>query len=65
MSTDAKLNKAQLPKTIKSGGFLGALVGNFGGPLVKGLYSLMDHKEKIFLVTFQRLNNIEITKYFN
>ena len=35
MSTDIKLSKAQLPKMIQSGRFLGALLGKFVDPLIK------------------------------
>ena len=35
MQTDIKLSKAQLPKLIQSGGFLGALSGKLAGPLMK------------------------------
>ena len=35
MSTDIKRSKAQLSKIIQSGGFLGALLGKFAGPLMK------------------------------
>ena len=30
MSTDVKLSKAQLTKTIQSGGFLGSMIGHLG-----------------------------------
>ena len=33
MSMDIKLSKTKLPKIIQAGGFLGALFGNFAGPL--------------------------------
>ena len=35
MSTDAKLSKAQMPKIIQSGGFLGSLLSKLTGPLMK------------------------------
>ena len=35
MSADIKLRKAQLSKTIRSEGFLCALLGKFAGPLMK------------------------------
>ena len=35
MSTDIKFNKAQLKKSIKSGGFLGSLLSKIAGPLMK------------------------------
>ena len=35
MSTDIKLSKAQIFKIIKSGGFLGTLLGKIAGPLMK------------------------------
>ena len=35
MSTGIKLSKAQVFKTIQSGGFLGSLLNNVTGPLVK------------------------------
>ena len=35
MSTDAKLSKAQISKTIQSGEFLGSLLGKLAGPLTK------------------------------
>ena len=35
MSTDIKLNKAQIKKIIQSGGFLGSLLGKLAGPLMK------------------------------
>ena len=35
MSTDIKLNKAQISKIIKSGGFLGSLLSKLAGPLMK------------------------------
>ena len=34
-STDWKLSKAQITKTIKSGGFLGSLLSKLAGPLMK------------------------------
>ena len=40
MSTDIKLSKAQLPKIIQSGGFLGALLGKLASPLIKIAVSL-------------------------
>ena len=35
MSTDKKLSKALLTKIIQAGGFLGASLGKFAGPLMK------------------------------
>ena len=35
MSTDIKLSKAQISKTIQSGGFLGSLLSKIAGPLMK------------------------------
>ena len=35
MSTDIKLSKAQISEIIKSGGFLGTLLGKIAGPLMK------------------------------
>ena len=35
MSTDIKLSKSELSKIIKSGGFLGDLLGRLAGPLIK------------------------------
>ena len=35
MSTDIKLFKAQISKTIQSGGFLGSLLSKLAGPLMK------------------------------
>ena len=35
MSMDIKLSKAQLPKIIQSGRFLGALLGKLASPLMK------------------------------
>ena len=35
MSTDIKLSKTQLSKIIQSGGFLGSLLSNIAGPLMK------------------------------
>ena len=35
MSTDKKLSKAQISKTIPSGGFLGSLLSKISGPLMK------------------------------
>ena len=35
MSTDLKLSKAQISKTIQSGGFLGSLLSKLVGPLFK------------------------------
>ena len=35
MSTDLKLSKAQISKTIQSGGFLGLLLSKLAGPLMK------------------------------
>ena len=40
MSTGIKLSKAQVFKTIQSGGFLGSLLNNVTGPLVKVLAPL-------------------------
>ena len=35
MSSDLKFSKAQIFKTIKSGGFLGSLLSKLAGPLLK------------------------------
>ena len=35
ISTDIKLNRAQVSKIIQSGGFLGSLLGMLAGPLMK------------------------------
>ena len=35
MSTDFKLSRTQLSKTIQSGGFLGSLLSKLAGPLMK------------------------------
>ena len=35
MSTDVKLSKAQISRIIQSGGFLGSLLSNWAGPLMK------------------------------
>ena len=35
ISTNLKFNKAQIPKIIQSGGFLGSLLSELAGPLVK------------------------------
>ena len=35
MSTDIKLSRAQISKTIQSGGFLGSLLSKIAGPLMK------------------------------
>ena len=35
MSTDIKLSRAQISKTIQSGGFLGSLLSRIAGPLMK------------------------------
>ena len=35
MSTDLKLSRAQISKIIQSGGFLGSLLSNLAGPLMK------------------------------
>ena len=35
MSTDIKLSKAQISKIIRSGAFLGSLLGKLAGPLTK------------------------------
>ena len=35
MSTDVKLSKAQISKIIRSGGFLGSLLSQLAGPLMK------------------------------
>ena len=35
MSTDIKFSKAQMSKIIQSGGFLGSLLSNIAGPLMK------------------------------
>ena len=35
ISTDIKLSKAQIPKIIQSGGFLGSLLSKLPGPLMK------------------------------
>ena len=40
MSTDLKLSKAQISKTIQSGGFLGSLLSKLAGPLMKVAVSL-------------------------
>ena len=43
MSTDLKLSKPQISKIIQSGGFLGALLTNLAGPLMKIAVSLAKH----------------------
>ena len=40
MSTDIKLSRAQISKTIQSGGFLGSLLSKIAGPLMKVAVSL-------------------------
>ena len=35
MSTDVKLSKAQISKTIQTGGFLRSLLSKLAGPLIK------------------------------
>ena len=35
MSTDLKLSKAQISKIVQSGGFLGSLLSELAGPLMK------------------------------
>ena len=35
MSTDIKLSKAQISKTVQSGGFLGSLLSKLAGPSMK------------------------------
>ena len=35
MSTELKLSRAQVSKIIQSGGFLGSLLSNLAGPLMK------------------------------
>ena len=35
MLTDLKLSKAQISKIIQPGGFLGSLLSNLAGPLMK------------------------------
>ena len=35
MATDIKLSKAQIKKSIQSGGFLGKLLNKLAGPLIK------------------------------
>ena len=35
MSTDLKLSRAQISKIIQSGGFLGSLLSELAGPLIK------------------------------
>ena len=35
MATDIKLSRAQISKIIRSGGFLGSLLGKLAGPLMK------------------------------
>ena len=35
MSTDIKFSRAQISKTVQSGGFLGSLLSEIAGPLVK------------------------------
>ena len=37
MSTNLKLSKAQISKTIQSGGFLGPLLSKLAGPLAKNI----------------------------
>ena len=48
MSTHMKLSKAQISKTIQSGGFLGSLLSKLAGPLMKVPVPLA----KIFLSPF-------------
>ena len=40
MSTDLKLSKTQISKIIQSGGFLGSVLSNLAGPLMKVAISL-------------------------
>ena len=40
MSTDLTLSKAQISKTIQSGGFLGSSLSKLGGPLMKAAIPL-------------------------
>ena len=40
ISTDLKLSKAQIPKIIQYGGFLGSLLSKLAGPLMKVAISL-------------------------
>ena len=46
MSTDIKLSKAQLTKTIQSGGFLGSMIGHLGRNI---LIDLAIHLAKVVL----------------
>ena len=46
MSTDIKLSKAQLTKTIQSGGFLGSMIGHLGR---NTLIDLVIHLTKVVL----------------
>ena len=41
MSTDLKLSKAQISKTIQSGGFSGSLLSKLAGPLIKVAITLV------------------------
>ena len=43
ISTDIKLSKTQLSKMIQSGGFLGKLLGELAGPLMKDAMSLAEN----------------------
>ena len=43
MSTDLTLSKAQISKTIQSGGFLGSLLSKLTGPLTKVAITLAKH----------------------
>ena len=40
MQTDLKLSKAQISKTIQSGGFVGSLLSKLACPLIKAAVSL-------------------------
>ena len=40
MSTDLKLSKAQISRIVQFGGFLGSLLSNLAGPLMKVAVSL-------------------------
>ena len=40
ISTDLKLSKAQISKTLQSGGILGSLLSKLAGPLMKVAISL-------------------------
>ena len=41
MSTDLKLSKAQISKTIQSGGISGSLLSKLAGPLIKVAITLV------------------------